>query len=102
MDDFPKTLIIAIVVSAVAVVVFLGLIYYIALNWSKLIRRATPNRWATPPSEKAAWPQPRKSDESDFVSPISSPRSSRMSSEPMISKFQSFNNEPITPPRNVK
>ncbi|KAI1416983.1 hypothetical protein F5Y13DRAFT_153504 [Hypoxylon sp. FL1857] len=101
MDDFPKTLIIAIVVSAVVVVLTLGIIYYIALNWSKLLRRVTPDRWATPESEKA-WPQPRKSYESGFSSPMSSPRSSRMSTEPMIGNFTSYNKEPITPPRNVK
>ncbi|KAI0128058.1 hypothetical protein F4776DRAFT_629082 [Hypoxylon sp. NC0597] len=102
MDDFPKTLIIAIVVSAVAVILFLGIIYYVALNWSKLIRRVTPDRWAMPESEKTTWPQPRKSYESGFSSPMSSPRSSRMSTEPMINNFTSCHNEPITPPRNVR
>ncbi|OTA77591.1 hypothetical protein M434DRAFT_38628 [Hypoxylon sp. CO27-5] len=106
MNDFTKTLIIAIVVSAVAVVLCLGIIYYIALNWSKLIRRVTPDRWAMPESEKTTWPQPRKSYESGFSSPmsspVSSPRSSRMSTEPMLNKFTPYNNEPITPPRNVR
>ncbi|KAI1141902.1 hypothetical protein F5Y05DRAFT_209480 [Hypoxylon sp. FL0543] len=100
MDDFPKTLIIAIVVTAVVVVLVLGIIYYVALNWSKLLRRVTPDRWATPESEKTTWP--RKSYESGFSSPMSSPRSSRFSTEPMINNFTSYNHEPITPPRNVK
>ncbi|XXG98922.1 hypothetical protein Hte_005254 [Hypoxylon texense] len=120
--DFTKTFIIALVASAVAVVVFTGLIYYIALNWSMLIRRATPNRWASPPSEKTTWPQPRTSDESksdeskiDFAhfSPVSSPsssvRSSRGSNEPMLKKSEARHNdmliepvEPVTPPRSVK
>ncbi|KAI1397568.1 hypothetical protein F4819DRAFT_77148 [Hypoxylon fuscum] len=104
--DFAKTLIIAIVVSAVCVVIVAGLIYYIALNWSMLIRRATPNRWSTASeSEKVIWPEPRKSSESGFSSPIasptSSPRSSRMSSDPFMNKFRAHHEEPITPPRNV-
>ncbi|KAI2621226.1 hypothetical protein GGR54DRAFT_639359 [Hypoxylon sp. NC1633] len=100
---FEKTLIIAIVVSVVAVVVFLGVIYFIALNWTKLIRRGTPDDgWATPPSEKSAWPQPRKSGESIFSSPVSSPRSSRMSTDPNMNKFTSYKDVPITPPPNVK
>ncbi|KAI0841233.1 hypothetical protein F5Y06DRAFT_293722 [Hypoxylon sp. FL0890] len=106
MDDFPKTLVIAIVVSAVAVVLVLGIIYYIALNWANLLRRVTPDRWATPESERATWPQPRKSFESGFSTPISSPipspRSSKMNPEQMINNFTPSNNEPVVPPRNVK
>lgn len=118
--DFTKTFVIALVASAVAVVVFTGLLYYIALNWSMLLRRATPNRWSSPPSEKTTWPQPRTSDESkiDFshFSPVSSPsfslRSSRGSNEPMFKKSEAMHNdmlvesvepvEPVTPPRSVK
>ncbi|KAI8965618.1 hypothetical protein F5Y11DRAFT_275178 [Daldinia sp. FL1419] len=105
MDDFPKNLIIGIVVCAVVVVVSIGLIYYLALNWSKLVRRVAPNRWAEPESEKAEWPQPRKSIETDFSpssSPTSSPRSSRMSTDPMIGHFKSHHDGQITPPPNVK
>ncbi|KAI1470403.1 uncharacterized protein F4812DRAFT_456411 [Daldinia caldariorum] len=105
MDDFPKNLIIGIVVSAVVVVVSICLIYYLALNWSKLVRRVAPNRFAEPPSEKTEWPQLGKSVETDFSptsSSISSPRSSRMSPDPVISHFKSDDGEPITPPPNVK
>ncbi|KAI1776663.1 hypothetical protein F4818DRAFT_411341 [Hypoxylon cercidicola] len=114
--DFTKTFIIALVVSAVAVVVFTGLIYYIALNWAMLIRRATPKRWESPPSEseKTTWPQPRASDESKagftHSSPISSRvsswRSSRGSNEPIFKKSEASHNDmpidPVTPPRSVK
>ncbi|KAI1102351.1 hypothetical protein F4804DRAFT_334360 [Jackrogersella minutella] len=99
---FAKTLVIAIVVTVVSVLAFFAIIYYIALNWSKIIRRATPDRWASPPSEKTVWPQQRTSGESYFSSPIPSPRSSRMSGDPMSSNLKSFQDEPITPPRNVK
>ncbi|KAI1660846.1 hypothetical protein F4813DRAFT_386256 [Daldinia decipiens] len=109
MADFTKSLIIGLVVCAVVVVISVCLIYYLALNWSKLVRRIAPNRWAEPQSEKAEWPQPRKSIETDFSptpsptsSPRSSPRSSRMSTDPMIGHFKSHNDEPITPPPNVK
>ncbi|KAI0844092.1 hypothetical protein F5Y00DRAFT_210956 [Daldinia vernicosa] len=105
MDDFPKNLIIGLVVCAVVVVVSACLIYYLALNWSKVVRRIAPNRWTEPQSEKAEWPQPRKSIETDFSptsSPISSLRSSRMSPEPMIGHVKSHHDEPIIPPPNVK
>ncbi|KAI1764279.1 hypothetical protein GGR53DRAFT_328495 [Hypoxylon sp. FL1150] len=112
--DFTKTFIIALVCSAIAVVVFTGLLYYIALNWSSLIRRATPNRWQSPPSEKTTWPQPRTSEESkidfSYFSPVSSPasslRSSRGSNIPMLKKSEAQHHdmliEPVTPPRSVK
>ncbi|OTB10554.1 hypothetical protein K445DRAFT_322902 [Daldinia sp. EC12] len=105
MDDFPKNLIIGIVVCAVVVVVSVCLIYYLALNWSKIVRRVAPNRWAEPQSEKTEWPQPTKSSEIDFSpvsSPTSSPRSSRMSTDPMIGHSKAYDDEPITPPRNAK
>ncbi|KAI1646020.1 uncharacterized protein F4817DRAFT_155286 [Daldinia loculata] len=105
MDDFPKNLIIGLVVCAVVVVVSVCLIYYLALNWSKVVRRISPNRWAEPQSEKAEWPQPRKSIETDFSptsSPTSSPRSSKMSTDPVIGHFKTHDDEPITPPSNVK
>ncbi|KAI0388039.1 hypothetical protein F5Y04DRAFT_241547 [Hypomontagnella monticulosa] len=100
-DDFAKTLIIAIVVAAVVVVIVTGLLYYVATNWTKWLRRDTHDQYGIPPSEKA-WPQPRKSGESGFWSPMSSPRSSRMSSEPMMQKFARYNDEPITPPRKAR
>ncbi|KAI6084446.1 hypothetical protein F4821DRAFT_242877 [Hypoxylon rubiginosum] len=116
--DFTKTFIIALVCSAIAVVAFTGLLYYIALNWAKLIRIATPNRWRSPPSEKTTWPQPRTSDvesKGDFshFSPVSSPtssvRSSRGSNEPMLKKSEAQHHDmliepvsPVTPPQSVQ
>ncbi|KAI0889262.1 uncharacterized protein GGS22DRAFT_69300 [Annulohypoxylon maeteangense] len=101
MAGFAKTLIVAIVVCIVVVVIVTGLLIYIALNWSKILRRVTPDRWASPPSEKSTWPEPRPSGE--FVpSPISSTRSSRFSADPMMTKFTEGQGESITPPPNVK
>ncbi|KAI0007087.1 hypothetical protein F4779DRAFT_619969 [Xylariaceae sp. FL0662B] len=88
MDDFPRTLIIALVVSAIVVVVLTGLIYYLALNWARIARRIAPESWTTPPSEKARWPQSRESIETSTPSPASSPGSSprwsKMSTDPML------------------
>ncbi|KAI1460334.1 hypothetical protein F4805DRAFT_390856 [Annulohypoxylon moriforme] len=101
MAGFAKTLIVAIVVCIVVVVIVTALLIYIALNWSKILRRVTPNRFATPPSEKPTWPEPRPS--SEFVSsPVSSTRSSRFSADPMMTKFTADHGETITPPPNVK
>ncbi|KAI1386718.1 uncharacterized protein F4822DRAFT_324989 [Hypoxylon trugodes] len=99
MDDFPKTLIIAIVVSVIVVLVVFGLILYLALNWTRIVHRGRRNSW---PETEKAWPQMSKSDESYYSSPVSSPRSSRMSSEPMVNNFNAYDESPITPPRNVK
>ncbi|KAI0172200.1 hypothetical protein GGR52DRAFT_549391 [Hypoxylon sp. FL1284] len=113
--DFTKTFVVALVVSAIAVVAFLLIIYYVAQNWSRWVRRSAPNQFETPPSEKVTWPQPRESGEtkseiSPVVSPVSSPmsslRSSRGSNDPILKKYDASHDdmaiEPVTPPRNVR
>ncbi|KAI2607078.1 uncharacterized protein GGS25DRAFT_317699 [Hypoxylon fragiforme] len=112
MADFSKTLIVAIVASIVAVIAAFGLIYYLALNWTKLLRRGKPDPWDK--DAEKSWPKPRKSGEANVSfssSPASSPRSSRMGDDPVTgssssSKLQEPINgggsEPITPPRNAK
>ncbi|KAI1206465.1 uncharacterized protein F4807DRAFT_232655 [Annulohypoxylon truncatum] len=102
MAGFAKTLIVAIVVCIIVVVVVTGLLIFIALNWSKILRRVTPDRWASPPSEKSTWPEPRPSSEIVSSSPVTSTRSSRFSADPMMTKFTSEHGEGITPPPNVK
>ncbi|KAI0900132.1 hypothetical protein F4806DRAFT_278883 [Annulohypoxylon nitens] len=100
MADFAKTLIVAIVVCIVVVLVVTALLIYIALNWAKIIRIVSRDRW-TPPSEKPTWPEPRPS--SEFApSPISSTRSSRFSADPMMTKFTTEHGQTLTPPPNVK
>ncbi|KAI1093078.1 hypothetical protein F5B19DRAFT_173794 [Rostrohypoxylon terebratum] len=101
MADFAKTLVVAIVVCVVVVLVVTALLIYIAVNWAKIIRIVSRDRMASPPSEKPTWPEPRPS--SDFVpSPISSMRSSRISADPMMTKFTSEHGQTLTPPPNVK
>ncbi|KAI5926310.1 hypothetical protein F4810DRAFT_707918 [Camillea tinctor] len=72
MDDFPRNLIVAIVVSAIAVTIGGGLIFLFALHWARVVRKVTPESWHTPKSEKA-WPKSR--DSVDTGSPVDSPQS---------------------------
>ncbi|KAI1504612.1 hypothetical protein F5X99DRAFT_20301 [Biscogniauxia marginata] len=99
MDDFPKNLIVAIVISVVAVAIGGGLIFLFALHWSRVVQSVTPESWKTPKSEKA-WPQSRGSVETGYTSspvdsppqswsttsPTASPRSSGMSGATMLKK----------------
>ncbi|KAH9903961.1 hypothetical protein F4778DRAFT_73807 [Xylariomycetidae sp. FL2044] len=95
-------LIVAIVVSVVAVILALTVILLLALYWTRIWQRIRPTSWDEPPSERA-WPRRgaaaaddssvfttekgRVSPVSSFTSsPITSPRASRTSTDPMLMK----------------
>ncbi|CAJ2513295.1 Uu.00g014140.m01.CDS01 [Anthostomella pinea] len=92
-SGFTTELVIAAVCSVVGVIVFLGVILFLALRWTRVAPHVTPDSWKTPQSEKS-WPMARDSWSQPMISPVplptTSPRASRTISDVMFEREKAW------------